>query len=88
MITIKQIVQRSRVPAVRLIDHLPQFSQRALVKLLGYPYDYPQLDPLTACLMAMQHKQGRAGFLAQDLSRTRQYYEQKIKLLSTYKTKI
>lgn len=88
MITIKQIVQRSRVPAVRLIDHLPQFSQRALVKLLGYPYDYPQLDPLTACLMAMQHKQGRAGFLAQDLSRTRQNYEQKIKLLSTYKTKI
>ena len=88
MITIKQILQHSQVPAARLIDHLPQFSQRALVKLLGYPYDYPELDPFTACLMAIQHKQGRASFLAQDVSRTRYQYEQKIKLLSIYKTVI
>lgn len=88
MIKIKKILQYSQVPAARLIDHLPPFSQKALLKLLGYPYDYPQLDPFTACLMAIKYKQRQIGFLAQDVERTRHRYEQQMRLLSARQTKV
>lgn len=88
MIKIKPLLQQAQVPVARAVDRLPTFSQRALVKLLGYPYDYPELDSFTACLMALKHKEGKTGFLAQNVATTRRHYEQQIKLLSRQKTAI
>jgi acetyl esterase len=88
MIKIKPLLEQAQLPAARVLDRLPTFSQRALVKLLAYPYDYPELDPLTACLMALKYKQGKAGFLAANTKMTRQNYEKQINLLSGCKTLI
>lgn len=88
MIKIKNILQHTQVPAARVLDRLPTFSQRALLKLLAYPYDYPELDAFSACLMALRHKEGKVGFLASDLATTRQQYEQQIQLFLRYKTTI
>ena len=77
-----------QVPAARLVDRLPEFSQRSLVKLLGYPCDYPELDSFTACLMAIKHKEGKVGFLADDVANTRRQFEQQIRILSKHKTPV
>jgi acetyl esterase len=83
---LKYFLEQAQVPAARVLAHLPEFSQRGLLKLLGYPYDYPELEPFTACLMALKYKEGKLGFLAEDVVSTRTQYERQMALLNQHKT--
>ena len=85
---IEKILQQAQVPTARFLDRLPNFSQRGLLKLLAYPYDYPKLNPFTACLMAVKHKEKKIGFIADDVATTRRRYEQQIQIFARYKTAI
>ncbi|MDQ9011894.1 alpha/beta hydrolase [Acinetobacter gerneri] len=69
---LQEFADKGQGPAARSLDRLPSFAQEAIVKLLGYPYQYPQLDSFTKCLMAVQHKQGIRGFLGKgDIEKAR-----------------
>lgn len=59
----------------RALDRMPDFMQNSLVKVLKYPFDYPELDSFTRVLMAVQYKQGMAGLLGDDLIQSRQALE-------------
>ena len=52
--SIQDLVEKGQGPAGRALDRLPTFAQESLVKMLGYPYQFPQLDSFTKCLMAAQ----------------------------------
>ena len=41
---IQDIVEKGQGAAGRTLDRLPTFAQESLAKLLGYPYEFPQLD--------------------------------------------
>jgi acetyl esterase len=72
---IQQLLESGQGSAGRALDRLPKIIQESLAKLLGYPYDYPQLDSFTKCLMAAQLKQGISGFIGADLQQSRKAFE-------------
>ena len=43
--TLQNIIEKSQGTAARTLDRLPRFTQASLAKILGYPYEYPDLDP-------------------------------------------
>ena len=59
----------------RALDKLPKIVQESLAKVLGYPYQYPDLDAFTKCLMAVQIKQGRIGFIGEDPIESRRQFD-------------
>lgn len=85
---LQQILDKGQGDAVRVLDKLPKAVQESFVKLLGYPYQYPQLDPLLKCLMAVQVKQGWSGFIGTDVQRSRQQFEQKMQQMQGKPTAI
>ena len=60
---IQTILDKGQGTAARALDKLPKIVQESLAKVLGYPYQYPDLDAFTKCLMAVQIKQGRIWFI-------------------------
>ena len=72
---VKTKIEKGQGRAARLIDRLPRIAQDRMVKALRYPYQYPALDPLIKCLMAVQHQQGKVGFIGQDYHQSRQQFE-------------
>ena len=72
---LQALLEKGQGPAARALDKLPAFIQESIVKLLGYPYQYPQLDSFTKCLMAVQYKQGYSGFIDENVDRSRQMFE-------------
>ena len=70
-----QLLESSQGTAGRTLDRLPSIAQESLAKLLGYPYQYPQLDSFTKCLMAAQLKQGKSGFIGADVLVSRRAFE-------------
>lgn len=72
---IQELLEKGQGPAARVLDKLPSFVQESLVRVLGYPYQYPQLDSFTKCLMAVQLKQGLVGFIGSDVEQSRQAFE-------------
>lgn len=68
--------------AGRALDCLPRMVQESLVKVLGYPYEYPQLDSFIKCLMAVQLKQGKSGFIGADVNYSRKAFETQIQSIS------
>lgn len=78
MISVKELqnkIEQGQGAAGRVLDRLPAFAQESLAKLLGYPYQYPQLDSFTKCLMAAQLKQGKVGFIGSDIAYSRRAFE-------------
>ena len=50
---LQEKIEQGQGAAGRTLDRLPKFAQESLAKLLGYPYQYPQLDSFTKCLSAV-----------------------------------
>lgn len=69
-----QLAVKGQGPAARLMDHLPSIVQKSMVKALGYPYEYPRLDSQIKCLMAVQFKQGKTGFIGADVQQSRKEF--------------
>ncbi|ATZ68669.1 alpha/beta hydrolase fold domain-containing protein [Acinetobacter haemolyticus] len=72
---IQTILDHGQGPAARALDKLPTFVQESLAKILGYPHQYPDLDAFTKCLMAVQIKQGRIGFIGDDPIESRRQFD-------------
>lgn len=72
---LQKMIEQGQGTAGRGLDRLPAFAQESLVKLLGYPYQYPQLDSFTKCLMAAQLKQGKVGIIGSDIVYSRKAFE-------------
>lgn len=85
---IQQLIENSQGTAGRAIDRLPKVVQESLAKLLGYPYDYPQLDSFTKCLLASQLKQGKSGFIGRDLEKSRRDFESQMHSLANKLTHV
>lgn len=72
---IQTILDKGQGPAARALDKLPKIVQESLAKVLGYPYQYPDLDAFTKCLMAVQIKQGCVGFIGDDPIESRRQFD-------------
>lgn len=84
---LQQLMESGQGSAGRTLDRLPSIVQESLAKLLGYPYQYPELDSFTKCLMAAQLKQGKSGFIGANVSYSRKAFEAQIQSIthrSTY----
>lgn len=86
--TIKTTLEKSQGRAARVLDRLPTVLQKQLAKQLDYPYNFPELDPLIQCLMAVQLKQGKVGFIGEDYHQSRLAFENNMKNLSSRETPI
>ena len=53
---IQTLLDKGQGPAARALDRLPRLAQESLAKILGYSYQYPDLDSFTKCMMAVQIK--------------------------------
>ncbi|MDV4317004.1 di-butyl phthalate-hydrolyzing esterase [Acinetobacter indicus] len=78
---LQKIIDNSQGTVVRTLDHLPCVAQESLARALGYPYQYPQLDPLIKCMMAAQIKQGRIGFIGENPEQSRQAFDTQMKAI-------
>lgn len=86
--SIHDLVEKGQGSAGRALDRLPTFAQESLTKLLGYPYQFPQLDSFTKCLMAAQLKQGKVGFIGADIERSRKQFESQMQSIINKPTHI
>lgn len=79
MVALNQILQtmieKGQGTVARYLDHLPSFAQESLVKILKYPYQYPELDPFIKCMMAIQLKQGNSGLISEDIIQSRKNFD-------------
>ena len=80
--TLQQWMEQGQGSAARVIDRLPTVAQEGLVKALGYPHQFEQLDPFIKCLMAAQYKQGKSGFIFEDYHRSRKLFDHQIQILT------
>ena len=80
--TLQQWMEQGQGTAARMIDRLPTVAQEGLVKALGYPHQFEQLDPFIKCLMAAQYKQGKSGFIFEDYHRSRKLFDHQIQMLT------
>ena len=85
---LQQLLEQGQGTAGRTLDRLPSIVQNALTKALGYPFDYPELDSFTKCLMAAQLKQGKSGFIGADVALSRQSFENQIQAITHKSTPI
>ena len=85
---LQQFIESGQGAAGRAVDRLPAFAQESLVKLLGYPYQYPELDSFTKCIMAAQLKQGKSGIIGNDVAKSRQELESQTQSLTHKSTHV
>ena len=78
MQSIQLLLDKGQGAAARSLDHMPKLMQDSLTKVLGYPYQYPQLDSFSKTLMAIHHKQGRSGLIGDDITQSRQQFDQQM----------
>lgn len=71
---LQALLEKGQGAAIRALDRLPGFVQEGLAKGLGYPFIFPELDPLIKCMMAAQLKQGKTGFIGADVPRARKAF--------------
>ncbi len=72
---LQNFLDKGQGAAGRTLDKLPAFVQERIAKGLGYPYIFPDLDPLIKCMMAAQLKQGKSGFIGTDLPHSRKAFD-------------
>ncbi|WP_338560777.1 alpha/beta hydrolase [Acinetobacter sp. KS-LM10] len=85
---LQHLIENGQGSAGRALDRLPSLVQESLVKLLAYPYDYPELDSFTKCLMAAQLKQGKSGFIGADVTHSRKMFETQIQSITHKSTHV
>lgn len=85
---LQHLLENGQGSAGRALDRLPQLVQESLVKVLGYPYQYPELDSFTKCLMAAQLKQGKSGFIGADVEKSRKVFESQIQSITHKSTHV
>lgn len=85
---LQHLLENGQGSAGRALDRLPSLVQESLVKLLAYPYDYPELDSFTKCLMAAQLKQGKSGFIGADVIHSRKMFETQIQSITHKSTQV
>ena len=85
---LQQLMENGQGSAGRTLDRLPSVVQESLVKVLGYPYQYPQLDSFTKCLMAAQLKQGKSGFIGDNVDYSRKTFETQIQSITHKSTHV
>ncbi|WP_374574332.1 alpha/beta hydrolase [Acinetobacter sp.] len=71
---LQALLEKGQGAAIRALDRLPGFVQEGLAKGLGYPFIFPELDPLIKCMMAAQLKQSKTGFIGADVPRARKAF--------------
>ena len=86
--TLQTIIEKGQGIAARTLDRLPSLAQESLVKVLGYPYQYPELDPLIKCMMAVQLKQGNRGFIGADVIRARKSFDLQMQSIKSKPTPV
>ncbi|MBP6353800.1 MAG: alpha/beta hydrolase [Acinetobacter sp.] len=72
---LQQLLDKGQGPAARILDKMPKIVQESISKALAYPYQYPELDAFTKCIMAVQMKQGRSGLIGADLVQSRREFD-------------
>lgn len=85
---IQTLLDKGQGPAARALDKLPRLAQESLVKILGYAYQYPELDSFTKCMMAVQIKQGRIGFIGSDPIESRRQFDTQMLAIRQKSTEI
>lgn len=85
---IHELVEKGQGSAGRAVDRLLTFAQESLSKLLGYPYQFPQLDSFTKCLMAAQLNQGKVGFIGANVERSRKQFESQMQSITNKPTHV
>lgn len=73
--TLQTVLEKGQGTAARTLDRLPSFAQKSLVRILRYPHQYPELDPLIQCMMAAQLKRGSNGFVSEDIIHARKSFD-------------
>lgn len=68
-------LDKGQGPAARALDKLPKIVQETIARILGYPHQYPDLDAFTKCIMAVQIKQRRIGFIGDDPIESRRQFD-------------
>ena len=87
-ISIQKVMEQNQGTAARLLDKLPNFVQENIVKALAYPYHYPELDSFLKCLVAVQYKQNKTGFISADAQHSRKVFELQSQLIAGKSTVI
>ena len=87
-VSIQKVMEQNQGTAARLLDKLPNFVQENIVKALAYPYHYPELDSFLKCLVAVQYKQNKTGFISADAQHSRKAFELQSQLLAGKSTTI
>ena len=82
------MLDKGQGPAARALDKLPRLAQESLAKILGYAYQYPELDSFTKCMMAVQIKQGRIGFIGSDPIESRRQFDTQMLAIRQKSTEI
>ena len=85
---IQTLLDKGQGPAARALDKLPRLAQESLAKILGYAYQYPELDSFTKCMMAVQIKQGRIGFIGSDPIESRRQFDTQMLAIRQKSTEI
>lgn len=85
---LQTILEKSQGQAARFLDKFPSVAQEALVKALGYPFIYPDLDSFVKCLMAAQFKQGKTGLIGEDIAQSRDIFEQSMQAIAAKPTEV
>ena len=85
---LQELLEKGQGTAVRALDKLPSFVQESLAKGLGYPFLFPDLDPLIKCMMAAQLKQGKSGFIGTDVHRSRKAFDLQMQSIRTKSTAV
>lgn len=85
---LQRMINMSQGPAARAMDRLPTVVQETLAKALGYRYVFPELDGFTKCMMAVQLKQGHAGFIGRDYFASRDAFEAQMRSIRSKATAI
>nr|WP_174507051.1 alpha/beta hydrolase [Acinetobacter sp. Marseille-Q1620] len=85
---LQEILEKSQGTAARTLDRFPAVVQESLVKLLGYPYQYPQLDSFIKVLMAAQLKQGKSGFIGENVEKSRKNFELQMQSITNKPTHV
>lgn len=86
--TLQAVLEKGQGTAARTLDRLPRFAQKSLVKILRYPHQYPELDPLVQCMMAAQLKRGNSGFVTEDLIQARKSFDLQIQSIKAKPTPV
>lgn len=85
---LQELLEKGQGTAVRALDKLPGFVQENLAKGLGYPFQFPELDPLIKCMMAAQLKQGKSGFIGADVHRSRKAFDLQMQSITAKPTPV